>query len=144
MTLPYTYQSHGRQPTTIAVVLAIWAALLAAWYFLDAALWIIGVIAAFTAPAVYDIAANPVARFSLSHSHLVWQADRSDADIDNRQIDHLRLDTRLDLSIRLSVVLPNGRKLRVPQPATPPPRELEQAAALAGLTLKRHHFSLMG
>lgn len=144
MTLPYTYQATPRRPATALWVAAIWTVLALAWIYLEAAVWIVLLLAAFTLPALYDLVRNPAARFSLDRGHIRWHTTRSEADIAVKSIDHLRLDTRLDMSVRVSVVLASGRKLRVPVPATPPHRDVEAAAHEAGLKVMRHHFSLIG
>ena len=144
MTLPYTYISNGRRPATMITVLAIWAALIAAYIMLEANPLILAVIGAFTLPALYDLARNPRSKLTLDETHLRWTSGRQDAQIALSEIDHLRFDTRLDMSVRLSVVRPSGVKIRVPYPATPPHATFEPLARSAGLTTRRYHFSLIG
>lgn len=144
MSLPYTYASQGRKPATAAVVLVIWAVLLAAYHWLDAAPMILALIGLFTLPAMYDFCTDPRSTLTLDSTHLSWTSGRQSAQIALAEIDHLRFDTRLDLSVRLSVVRPSGIKIRVPYPATPPHAAFEKVAQKAGLKTQRHHFSLMG
>ena len=144
MTLPYTYTSQGRRPATMITVTAIWAALIAAYVMLEAEPVILAVIGAFTLPALYDLARNPSSSLTLDETHLRWTSGRQDAEIALSEIDHLRFDTRLDMSVRLSVVRPSGVKIRVPFPATPPHATFEPVARSAGLTNRRYHFSLIG
>ncbi len=142
--LPLDHKNHGRQPATLIVLLLIWSVLFAAYMLLDAAPVILVPLALFTLPALYDLLADPTAEFHLDNESLSWRAGRQQARISLCEIDHLRLDTRLDLSVRLSVVRPSGHKIRVPYPATPPHRAIEAAATAAGIPIKRHHFSLIG
>lgn len=144
MSLPFRYEAQGRRPATAAIVCVIWAVLLAAYVWLDAAPVILVVVGLFTLPALYDFCANPRSGLSLDATHLRWHSGRQHAEIALSEIDHLRFDTRLDLSVRLSVVRPSGVKIRVPYAATPPAADAEGAAAHAGLRTRRHHFSLMG
>ena len=144
MTLPYTYTSNGRRPATVITVLAIWAALIAAYILLEAEPLILAVIGTFTLPALYDLARNPRSTLTLDETHLRWTSGRQDAEIALSEIDHLRFDTRLDMSVRLSVVRPSGVKIRVPHPATPPHTTFEPLARSAGITTRRYHFSLIG
>ena len=144
MTLPYTYTSTGRRPATVITVLAIWAALIAAYILLEAEPLILAVIGTFTLPALYDLARNPRSTLTLDETHLRWTSGRQDAEIVLSEIDHLRFDTRLDMSVRLSVVRPSGVKIRVPYPATPPHTTFEPLARSAGITTRRYHFSLIG
>ena len=144
MTLPYTFTSHGRRPATVITVLVIWAALIAAYVLLEAEPLILAVIGAFTLPALADLVRNPQSTLTLDETHLRWTSGRQDAEIALSEIDHLRFDTRLDMSVRLSVVRPSGLKIRVPYPATPPHTTFEPLARAAGLTTRRYHFSLIG
>ena len=144
MTLPYTYTSQGRSAATALIVAAVLAALAWAFIRLEAAPLIITVLAAFTLPALYDLLANPHSTLSLDATTLRWTSGRQEAEIALSEIDHLRFDTRLDMSVRLSVVRPSGVKIRIPYPATPPHAEFEALATQAGISTRRHHFSLMG
>ncbi len=143
MSLPYHHTSSGRRPATACLLAAIWTALAAALFWLEAAPWIVAILAAFTLPALYDLLADPKSEFTLDETHIRWQTPRQQAQIALSEIDHLRFDTRLDLSVRLSVVRPSGTRIRVPFPATPPHATLEPIAREAGLKTQRHHFSLM-
>lgn len=144
MSLPYTYASQGRKPATALVVIGVWAVLLAAYLWLDAAPMILTLIGLFTLPALYDFYADPRSTLTLDETYLSWTSGRQSAQIALAEIDHLRFDTRLDLSVRLSVVRPSGVKIRVPYPATPPHAAFETVAQEAGVKTQRHHFSLMG
>lgn len=144
MTLPYVYTNQGRRPATALILVAIWTALIAAYVWLDASPFILLLLGAFTLPALYDLVADPRATLSLDDQHLRWNTQCQEAEIALSEIDHLRFDTRLDLSVRLTVVRPSGVKIRVPVPATPPHTLFEQTATEAGLKTVRHHFSLMG
>ncbi len=142
--LPYSYSSCGRRPATAITVAALWAVIAAAYVFFDAAPVFVALVGAFTLPALYDLIANPRSTLTLDQTHLRWASWRQQAEIALREIDHLRFDTRLDLSVRLSIVRPSGVKIRVPYPATPPHRMFEPLAQQAGLKTRRHHFTLMG
>lgn len=144
MTLPYTYTSQGRRPATALTVLLIWAGLITAYVALEAHPALLAFIAAFTLPALYDLVVNPRSTLRLDRERLRWRSGRQEAEIALSEIDHLRFDTRLDMSVRLSVVRPSGVKIRVPYPATPPHATFEALAKEAGIATRRHHFSLMG
>lgn len=142
--MQYHFHTHGRQRSTAIVVGTVWTLLLLAYLWLDASAVILGLIAAFTLPALSDLVRNPLSTFSLDDTHLRWRTPRQQADIALSEIDHLRFDTRLDLSVRLTVVRPSGVKIRVPFSATPPHAAFEPIAVQAGLVTKRQHFSLLG
>jgi hypothetical protein len=47
------------------------------------------------------------------------------------------------MSVRATVVLKTGRKIKLPFEATPPHRALETALHARGITTERHHFTLI-
>lgn len=139
-----TYQAQGRQPRTAVTLGAVWVVLGLLYLQFDAAPWVIGVIIIFSLPAVWDLVANPSAGMQFDPQGVNWHAGRRDAQIPWGQIDHVRLDTRLDLSVRAAFVLVSGKRLRVPFEATPPHETLEAALTAKGIRVERHHFSLLG
>jgi hypothetical protein len=138
----YTYQRQGRSAPAVAVLVIIWAALLYAWVMLDAAPLIIGIIGACSLPAFYDVIINPAAGLSLSETSLDWYSGRRTAQVRLSEINHIRLDTRLDFSVRATVILNSGRKLRIPFEATPPHKTFEHALNARDIKTERQHFSL--
>lgn len=144
MSLPYNFQSSGRRPATMITLALVWALIGVCVIWLDASLIIAGIFAVVTLPAAYDLIQNPQSSLTLDATHLRWNTPRQSAEIALSEIDHLRFDTRLDMSVRLTVVRPSGVKIRVPYPATPPHRVFEPLATKAGLKTMRQHFSLMG
>lgn len=126
------------------MVAAVWLALIAAYVMIEASPMIVAIVALFTLPALWELATNPIARLSLSPQVLVWQRGKDKVTIPLNTIDHIRLDTRVDLSVRATVVLRSGQRLRVPPDAMPPHRPFEYALHAAGVPTRRHHFSLRG
>lgn len=144
MTRALVFERSGRQPRAIAILCAIWTLLLFLYLRLDAAPWIIGIFAVFTLPALWDQIANPGAGMRFEPAHLIWHSGRRDAQIPWSQIDHVRLDTRLDFSVRATIVLVTGKRVRAPFEATPPADTLVAALDARGVRVERHHFSLLG
>ena len=142
MPAPFTYQRQGRSIGAMVLLAAIWTALACAWVLIDAAPLILGIIAACTLPALYDVVKNPAAGLSLTQEQLHWHSGPRTAEIPVTEIDRLRLDTRLDFSVRATVILKNGRKIRIPFEATPPHHSFEQALNARNVKTERHHFSL--
>ncbi|KIN73042.1 hypothetical protein Z949_2224 [Sulfitobacter guttiformis KCTC 32187] len=124
--------------------MTIWALIFAAYALLDASPAILAVVGAFTLPALYDLVRDPQSSLTLDTQTLRWVSGRQEAEIALAEIDHLRFDTRLDLSVRLTVVRPSGIKIRIPYPATPPHTLFEAVAQDAGVTTRRYHFTLIG
>ncbi len=143
MTAAFSYEQHARSPRLLLIVLAVWAALTALWLWLDAALWIVLFLGAFTLPAIADLIRNPRAGMTLDADRLSWFSGRRHGTVELTEVDHIRLDTRLDFSVRVSAVLTNGRKIRLPFETTPPHQTLEDALQAHGVTTRRHHFQLL-
>lgn len=139
----FTYRRAGRSRRGMVVLAAVWAVLLYLLIGLQAAPAVVAVLALFTLPALWDLIRNPLAGVDLDATRLRWFTGPRDAIIALSEVDHIRLDTRLDFSVRASVVLPSGRKIRIPFEATPPHETLETALATQGVTVKRFHFQLL-
>lgn len=138
----FRFQRQGRSRGTLAIVLLIWAALVAAWVWLDAAWPILAALALFTLPALWDVIKNPAAGLTLARTTLDWYSGRHTAQIALAEVATVRLDTRLDFSVRATVILRSGRKIRLPFEATPPHAAFEAALTHHGIRTERHHFSL--
>ena len=123
MTDEFRYSRQGRNPGTMIVVAAIWAVLIGTYFWLDAAPLLLGVLA-------------------LTPTTLGWHSGIRTARVAVTEISRVRLDTRLDFSVRATVVLRSGRKLRIPYEATPPHQALEAQLNANDIKTERHHFSL--
>lgn len=143
MTAAFTYHHTARRLGPALVVICVWAALLGAYIYLDATLWIIGLFALFTLPALWDLARNTTAGLTLDDTTLTWQSGRRSATLALDELDHIRLDTRLDFSVRATAFLKTGRKIRLPFEATPPHQAFEDALTARNITVQRYHFQLM-
>ena len=141
---PYAYQTTGRNRATLISLLLVWAAILLAIVVLDAALWLMALLLLFTAPALYDLIAGRKAGVRVDADGLHWFSGRRTGDIVWPRISHMRLDTRLDFSVRASAVLVTGRKVRLPLEAVPPSDTFEAELQARGIRVERHHFSLLG
>lgn len=142
MTEPFVFTRSARSRATAIAVLGLWGVLLAAWLWLDAALWIVIPLALFGLPALYDLVADPKAGLRLEDDTISWFSGQRTATLALEEIDHMRLDTRLDFSVRASAVLKTGRKIRLPFESTPPHQAFEDALLARGLKVQRHHFQL--
>ncbi len=141
---PYSYETTGRNRKTLVAVVAVWAAILAAIVLVNAAPWLMGLIGLCTLPALYDLIAGRKSGVALSAQGLSWFAGARTGDITWDKISHMRLDTRLDFSVRASAVLTSGRKVRLPLESTPHPEIFEDELTARGIKVERHHFSLLG
>ena len=141
---PYRYETTGRNRKTLVALVAVWVALIAALVFLDASIWLMGLIGLCTAPALYDLIAGRRSGVALNAEGLTWFAGGRTGEIAWDKISHMRLDTRLDFSVRASAVVPSGRKIRLPLESTPNADTFEKVLSERGIKVQRHHFSLVG
>jgi hypothetical protein len=137
------YRSQGRSLRTGVTVLGIWIALITLWIGLDAATWIVAFLTLFTLPALWDLVTNPPSGLTLNDTTLSWFTGKRSATVQLEEIDLIRLDTRLDFSVRVTLVLKTGTKIRLPFEATPRDQVLEDALTARGLKTRRTHFQLM-
>lgn len=125
--LPYSFQRKGRSWATLIAVALAWGLLVVGWAVFDAALTLVLVLFGLSLPALWDFYAERSAGATLSDTGLDWFSGPHSMSVALEDIDHVRLVTRLDLTVRAAVVLTNGRKLRLPAEATPPSDRFEAA-----------------
>ena len=143
MTAPFRFARAGRSRATTLTLAAAYLLIFAVWALLDAHPLILAALAVPTLPALADLWRNPQAVTCLDHDHLRWRDGRRQAEVALAEIDHLRMDTRLDLSVRTTVVLTSGERLRIPPAAQPPHRDFEQALTARRVAVRRHHFTAL-
>lgn len=141
---PYSFETTGRNRKTLVALGLVWGAVIAAVLWLEASLWVAGLVGLCTLPALYDLVAARRSGVALADGGIRWFAGRRNGDIAWDRISHMRLDTRLDFSVRASAVLTSGRKVRLPLESKPPADIFEQALTSRGIKVERHHFSLLG
>lgn len=139
----YTFRRQGRSWSTLIALGAAWLFLAVGWAVFDAALLLVAFLFVLTLPAAWDMYSGRSAGADLRSDSLDWFSGPHSMSIPLEQIDHVRLVTRLDLTVRAAVVLKNGNKLRLPAEATPPSDAFETALAEAGLRSERHHFTFL-
>lgn len=136
------FTRQGRSGRHLLAV-AIWTALLAGLaFFLHAAAWLIIVLALPLLPALWELWKNPQANLTLDDTQISWSIGAHNAATPLTDITKARLDTRWDLSVRVTLILQDGKKLRLPPQVTPPHRQLEAELQLRGVRTERHHFSV--
>ncbi|WP_166416169.1 hypothetical protein [Cochlodiniinecator piscidefendens] len=139
----YTHQNRGRAARTVAVLGAIYAISVFAFVWLNAAWWIIAALVVFTLPAIWDLATDRVAGLTLSDTQITWRSGSFEDYRAYGEIEKVRFDTRLDFSVRVTLVLSRDRKLRLPYDCLPPHKEFEDELNKRNIKTERHHFSLM-
>ena len=139
----YRFVRKGRSWSTLIAVGVTWLFCIVAVVLVQAAWWLVGIILLFTFPALWDLWSGRQAGAELTSDKLTWYSGRRVAEVDLIDIDHVRFVTRLDLTVRAAVVMVSGRKLRLPQEATPPVSEFEAALSEHGIRSERHHFTFL-
>lgn len=139
--MEYSYESQGRTPKSIAALVAMVFILIGLDY-IGTVWWIIVIVAMITLPAAIDVFVNATARLDLDDSQLFWKNRSQEVTIPLHEIEKIRFDGRMDMSVRVSVVLNDGRKLRMPYDAMPPHKELEAALQARDVRTERHAFTV--
>ncbi len=140
----FSYRKEGRSPAAFLAVAGVWTVLITAIFVVDAAPWLMGILGAFTLPALWDLYKNPQSGLDFAPAGLSWFTGRREGHVPWDEVALVRLDTRLDFSVRASAVLHSGRKIRLPYECTPPHHSLEAALNARGIRTERHHFALIG
>lgn len=140
----YIYERNARRPVTLIAVVAIWFLLAVAMVRFDASVWVIWLGALATLPALYDLVTARVSSLRLSGTDLHWQSGKRTGHVALQAIKTVRLDTRLDLSVKATLMFHNGPRLRLPLDVVPPAQTFEDALRTRGVAVERHHFRLVG
>jgi len=139
---PFTYTRNNRAPRTVLILIGAYGGLLALVILFNAAWWLIGLFALPTLPALWDLARDTRAGLVLDQDSIRWFSGSREAEVAFSDIDHVRLDTRWDFSVRVSLVLTSDKRIRLPDESTPPHKEFEVVLQQAGLRVERHHFTV--
>lgn len=139
-----THRTTARTPRAALTLLVVWAGLGGLWVVVQASPVLLALGALLTLPAVWEFVTAKPSGLTLDHDSLHWFSGRHSGQVALHTVDHIRLDTRLDLSVTASAVLHSGRRVRLPQDALPPVDRLVSALEAAGIRTRRQHFSLLG
>lgn len=143
MTDVFLHTHSGRNRRTLLVLALVYGAILTAVLMIDLSPWIAGVMVLFTLPALWEVATNPQSRLEIDQGTLAFSGPNGSQSLMLNTIDHVLFETRLDFSVRVTIVRPDGKKLRLPPDALPNHMILEKALNARGVTTKRRHFSLL-
>lgn len=109
---------------------------------LQASWWVVAFLALPTLPALWDLWRNTRSELTLDATHFIWRSGQLSDSVTLDQIDLVRFDTRWDFSVRVTLILTSGDKLRLPPQVLPPHLMLENALQLRGVQTERHHFTV--
>ena len=142
MAAPLLHKTQGRNPKTM-IGLAAYLGLLAFLYSIGTLEWIILGLGLFAVPAAIDLLKNPAADFELNDTHIRWKNAGQQAEVPLSRIQRARFDTRWDFSVRVTLIMIDSSKLRIPQDTAPPHQTLEQAFKDRDIATERHHFRVV-
>ena len=139
----YSYEQPARSRsgwTWLGVSLVFWLFL-----GLVSAHWLL-IIAFAIPPALtgWELWTNPVGRLALDSKTLSFGNGRQTREIALADIKRVRLIRRMDLSSLVTIVLQDGRKLRLPANCTPSGDRLEAELTARDVKVDRILFSLTG
>lgn len=137
----YSFSRRGRSPAAILATCGWLLALLVLWRVLDAALWLVILLTLPVIPAFLDLIRNPLSGLRISASGIEWFSGGLNGAAELGEIDRVRFDTRWDFSVRATLILKSGKRIRLPQEATPPHQEIDAEFQRRGIRTERHHFT---
>ncbi|WIY25487.1 hypothetical protein [Parasedimentitalea psychrophila] len=142
--MPETFQfsRYSRTPQLLVTLMILYGVLAGLYFAVDAAGWIVALLALPTIPAAWDYWRDIRSGLSLGPDQVEWYSGQHIDSLALEQIDHARFDTRWDFSVRVTLILQNGSKLRLPPQVLPPRRQLEPELQARGVRTERHHFRL--
>lgn len=136
------YESSARSRTYAAVLISIHLGLVLVWLMWQVhwgillGLWVCSI------PALWEYVTAKRAGLTLTAKSLSWHSGRQTGDVALSRITQVDFDTRLDLSIKVTLRIEGGRKIRLPHDCLPKHPALQ--VALEGLDIKttRNHFKM--
>ncbi|MGR3758734.1 hypothetical protein ACUXV3_01170 [Roseobacteraceae bacterium NS-SX3] len=139
---PYRFRRSGRSAAAMLAAAGWLAGLAALWLVLGAVWWLVLLFALPVLPALADLWRDTQAGLDLTDDRILWHQGSRQGEARLAEIGHVRLDTRWDFSVRATLVMADGSRLRLPPAATPPARVLQPALEARGLRTERHHFTV--
>ncbi len=139
----FIFKRSARSPRALAFVALWWIVLLLLYALLNAAPFLILVLAAISLPALYDIGKGATSELQITEADILWRSGRRGAKLPRAQLKSVRLDTRLDLSLRMTLLTHLGDKIRLPYECVPPAAQIEAALSAQDIPFERHHFTLL-
>lgn len=139
---PLTFTHHGRNRRTF-IALGLAVAVLVGLNAIGTTFWILAILSVFAVPALVDVLFNPISTFALKDGVLRWKSATQEAEMRTEQIRSARFDTRLDISVRATLNMVDGSKVRIPNDVLPSPDRLQATLEAYDIPVERHHFRVM-
>jgi hypothetical protein len=138
----FAFERRGRSARVIALLAGVYAVLTGLVVLVDAAGWLMLLLALPTLPALWDILQDNRAGLRLTRDQLDWYSGRRQGTLALAEIERMRFETRWDFSVRVTVLLKGDKQVRLPHEATPPHSAFEAALAERGVAVERRHFNV--
>ncbi|MFY0660217.1 MAG: hypothetical protein JXR15_06970 [Shimia sp.] len=139
-TLQHTH--HGRNPRSIVMLCLVSAGLLG--LLAIGVHWAIVVVLSLIAvPAFVDVIFNPIASFALDENGIRWKNVTQEAELGFHQIKSAHIATRLGVAFRITLIMFDDAKVRIPQDVLPPRTDLEAALSRHDIPIKRDRLRLI-
>lgn len=139
----FIFTRASRSPRAVAVVVLWWLALIILYVVFNAAPLILLILGIISLPALFDIGAGATSELRITHADIIWRSGRRDAKLPRGQLKSVRLDTRLDLSLRMTLITYHGGKIRLPYECVPNASQITAALDAQGIAHERHHFTFL-
>lgn len=140
---PWRYEASARGPRAFVVLGLWWGALGLGIVAIDLALWIAIPLAAVTLPALWELIRGTKAWIEITPGGIGWGSGKREGFVARGEIDRLRFDTRLDFSLRLTIVTVGVSRIRLPYECIPRAARLKAALDAHGYPHEHHHFALL-
>ncbi len=137
---PFAFSRQNRTQRAVLTLICVYALLIGLVILLNAAWWLMALLALPTLPALADVLKDTSAGMELTDKALRWHTGKRQGEIELSDIDRFRFDTRWDFSVRVSAVLKSDKRLRLPDESLPPHKQFEEILNQAGFAVERHHF----
>lgn len=139
-TLKHTH--HGRNPRSMLVLSLVTIGLIGLLGY--GIHWgIVAVLSFFVIPTLVDVAFNPVATFELDDNGIRWKNATQEAELGFHQIKSVHVATRLGVAFRITLVMYDEAKVRIPQDVLPPRAKFEAALEHHDIPVKRDRLRLI-
>ncbi|WP_128910584.1 hypothetical protein [Tropicibacter alexandrii] len=138
--MSFRFEPDRRRRTALVVLLA-WVVILGLSAGVGMAWWIALPLWVVTLPAAWEALHPPDCWLEIDAAGLRATLGGTRIEVPRDQIARARIDTRLDLSLRLRLYPDKGPPVRIPTPCLPDGATLEEALTAQGIKVERHHFS---
>lgn len=137
----FEHVTAGRNPRSVLIIVVVWFVLILLRVQLQATWLLLVPLFLATLPALFDVINNRSTGLRIDDARIAWQSGTRDQSVPLDRIAEVELALRLDASLRATLMLDDGTKLRLPYECLPRRKVLEPELIARGLTVRRNDFS---